>query len=80
MKQTCANDLLVAHTIPVFRHAISVVNRCGCCWQTNVDMWEVLVGHMEQMMKHMKSMGPGMMHEHGMGGPPSSPPVEEKPE
>ena len=49
-------------------------------WQTNVDMWVVLVGHMEQMLKHMESMGPGMMHEHGMGGPPSSPAVEKKPE
>ena len=49
-------------------------------WQTNVDMWEVLVGHMDQMLKHMESMGPGMMHEHGVGGPPSSPPVEKKPE
>ena len=49
-------------------------------WQTNADMWEVLVGHMDQMLKHMESMGPGMMHEHGRGGPPSSPPVEKKPE
>jgi cob(I)alamin adenosyltransferase len=49
-------------------------------WQSNVDMWEVLVSHMEQMLKHMESMGPGMMHDHSMGGPPSSPPAEKKPE
>jgi hypothetical protein len=56
-------------------------------WQSNVDMWEILVGHMEQMSKHMESMGPGMggmgpgmMHDHSMGGPPSPPPAEKKPE
>ena len=49
-------------------------------WQANVDMWETLVGHMEQMEKHMESMGPGMMHGPGMGGPPSSPQSEKKPE
>jgi hypothetical protein len=55
-------------------------------WQSNVDMWEVLIGHMDQMLKHMDSMGPGsgmgpgMMHHPGMGGPPPVPPVEKKPE
>jgi len=56
-------------------------------WQVNVDMWQVMVGHMEQMMKHMESMGPGgagmgpdMMHHKGMGGPPSPPPAEKKPQ
>jgi hypothetical protein len=55
-------------------------------WESNVDMWEVLVGHMEQMLKHMDvghgmgGMGPGMMHDHGEGGPPSPPPAEKKPE
>ena len=49
-------------------------------WQSNMDMWQVLIGHMEQMLKHMESMGPGMMHDHGMGGPPSSPPAEKKPQ
>jgi hypothetical protein len=47
-------------------------------WQDNVDMWEALVGHMDRMLKHMESMGPGMMGP-GMGGPPS-PPAEKKPE
>jgi hypothetical protein len=28
----------------------------------------------------MQSMGPGMMHGHGMGGPHPSPPTEKKPE
>jgi hypothetical protein len=46
----------------------------------NVDMWETLVGHMERMQKHMESMGPGMMHGHGMGGTPPSPSTEKKPE
>jgi hypothetical protein len=55
-------------------------------WQSNMDMWEVLVGHMDQMLKHMDSMGPGsgmgpgMMHDHGMGGSPPASPVEKKPE
>jgi hypothetical protein len=51
-------------------------------WQTNVDMWGVMVGHMEQMLKHMESMEPGKgtMHHGGMGGPPSPPPTEPKPE
>jgi len=45
-------------------------------WRNNVDMWETLVGHMERMQKHMESMGPGMMHGHGMGGPPPTPPTK----
>jgi hypothetical protein len=28
-----------------------------------------MVDHMEQMQKHMDSMGPGMMHGHGAGNP-----------
>ena len=48
-------------------------------WQSNVDLWTVMVGHMEQMMKHMQAMGPGMgmgpgmMHHRQMGGPPTPP-------
>lgn len=48
-------------------------------WQSNVDMWETLVGHMDRMLKQMESMGPGMMGP-GMGGPPPPPPTEKKPE
>jgi hypothetical protein len=36
-----------------------------------------MIGHMEQMQKHMESM-PGMMGP-GMGSPPSPPPAEKKP-
>ena len=49
-------------------------------WQTNVDMWEGMVGHMERMQNHMEAMGPGMMHGPAMGGPPPSPSTEKKPE
>ena len=55
-------------------------------WQANVDMWTVVVGHMEEMQKHMDAMGPGGMmghgmHHGGMGGPPSPPPpAEPKPQ
>ena len=54
-------------------------------WQSNVDLWTVMVGHMEHMMKEMKSMGPGMgpgqMHHHGgMEKPASPPPAESKPQ
>ncbi|HMB83237.1 MAG TPA: hypothetical protein VKI40_04215 [Terriglobales bacterium] len=53
-------------------------------WRNNVDMWEVMVGHMDRMLKHMESMGPGMMGpgmmHRGMDGPPPSPPAEKKPE
>ena len=52
-------------------------------WQTNVDMWAVMVGHMEQMSKHMDEMGPGKgtMHHHGdMGDPAAAPPTEAKPQ
>lgn len=42
-------------------------------WRNNADMWDTVIGHMEQMQKHMESMGPGMMHGQGMGGPPPSP-------
>jgi hypothetical protein len=49
-------------------------------WRDNVDMWETVVTHMDRMQKNMESMGPGMMHGHGMGGPPPTPPSEKKPE
>jgi hypothetical protein len=49
-------------------------------WRTNVDMWETVVAHMDRMQKSMESMGPGMMHGPGMGGPPPAPPAEKKPE
>jgi len=48
-------------------------------WRNNVDMWETLVGHMDRMLKHMESMGPGAMGP-GMGGPPSLPPSQKKPD
>ena len=47
-------------------------------WRTNVDMWETVVTHMDRMQGNMESIGPGMMHEPGMGVPP--PPAEKKPE
>jgi len=45
-------------------------------------LWGVMVGHMEQMLKHMEAMGPekGTMHHGGMGGHPSPAPTEPKPE
>jgi hypothetical protein len=49
-------------------------------WRTNVDMWEAVVTHMDRMQKNLESMGPGMMHSHGTGGPPPTPPTEKKPE
>jgi hypothetical protein len=49
-------------------------------WRTNVDMWETVVAHMDRMQKNMESMGPGMMHGPGMGGPPPAPPTGKKPE
>jgi hypothetical protein len=41
-------------------------------WQDNIDMWQVLVKHMESMTMHMEHMGPGGQggpgdHHHGMG-------------
>ena len=49
-------------------------------WQANVDMWETVVSHMDRMQKQMESMGPGMTHGPGMGGPPQPPPSEQKPQ
>jgi histidinol-phosphate/aromatic aminotransferase/cobyric acid decarboxylase-like protein len=49
-------------------------------WRNNVDMWETVVTHMDRMQKNMESMGPGMMHGPGMGGPHPTPPSEKKPE
>ena len=55
-------------------------------WQANVDMWTVMVGHMEQMMKQMDAMGPGgmmgpgMMHHDHRGEAPAPPPAEPKPQ
>ena len=39
-------------------------------WRNSIDMWEVMVGPMDRMLKHMESMGPGMMGA----------PTEKKPE
>jgi len=49
-------------------------------WRTNVDMWETVVAHLDRMQRSMESMGPGMMHGPGMGGPPPAPPAEKKPQ
>jgi hypothetical protein len=57
-------------------------------WQNNVDMWEIVIGHIDQMLKQMNSMGHhgmhgmgnGMMHDHNMGGPPTTPDIDKKPE
>jgi len=49
-------------------------------WRDNVDMWETVITHMDRMQQNMESMGPGMMHGHGMGGSPPTPPSEKKPE
>src|SRR5215469_15933753 len=41
-------------------------------WRDNANLWERLIGHMEQMQKQMEMMGPGMMGPGpgpGMGGP-----------
>ena len=35
--------------------------------RNNVDIWEAMVGHVDRMLKHMESMGPGI------GGPPPAP-------
>jgi hypothetical protein len=47
-------------------------------WRTNVDMWETVVTQMDRMQKNMESMGPGMIHGHGMGGTPPTPPTEKE--
>jgi hypothetical protein len=49
-------------------------------WRDNMDMWETVVTHMDRMQKIMESMGPGMLHSHGMDGSPPTPPSEKKPE
>jgi hypothetical protein len=51
-------------------------------WQSNVDLWEVMLSHMENTLQHMDSMGSsmpehGMQHDHS-GTPP--PPADKKPE
>ena len=62
-------------------------------WQANLDMWQTVVDHHDQMLKHMeevqaKGMGYGMMmgemgmgammHHHGTG--PANTPAETKPQ
>ena len=58
-------------------------------WQANVEMWQIVADHHEQMLKHMEDaqargmgcgmmmgdmdLGPGMMHHHGMA-PTGGPP------
>jgi hypothetical protein len=45
-------------------------------WQSNIDLWTAMIGHMEQMMTHMEHMGgmgmmgSGMHHDH-TAPPPS---------
>ena len=53
-------------------------------WQSNVDLWEVMLAHMAKMLGHMDSTGPGMREralkqDNSMSdGPP--PPAEKKQE
>jgi hypothetical protein len=61
-------------------------------WQANIDMWQTMVDHHDQMLKHMedaqaKGMGCGMMMSGmGMGGgmspmkPAPTGPAETKPQ
>jgi len=45
-----------------------------------VDMWELVITQMDRMQKNMESMEPGMMQGHGVGVPPTAPPIGKKPE
>ncbi len=62
-------------------------------WQANVEMWQTVVDHHDQMLKQMEDaqaqgmgcgmmggmgMGPGMMHHPGMG-PMGAPPAPPPP-
>jgi hypothetical protein len=60
-------------------------------WQANIDMWQSMLDHHDQMLKHMedaqaKGMGCGMMGGMGMGGgmspmkPAPTKPSETKPQ
>jgi hypothetical protein len=60
-------------------------------WQANIDMWQSMLDHHDQMLKHMedaqaKGMGCGMMGGMGMGGgmspmkPAPTGPSETKPQ
>jgi hypothetical protein len=59
-------------------------------WQANVDMWQIMVNHLDQMMQHMEGMpesgmpGGMMMRHHGPGdrgpGQQQPPPPPPKPE
>lgn len=65
-------------------------------WQANIDLWQTVVDHHDQMLKHMEDaqaqgMGCGMMGDMGMGGmmhhgdmgpmnPAPPPPPESKPQ
>jgi len=54
-------------------------------WQSNVDLWEVMLAHMENMAGHMDGMGIGMGHGMGPGmgehgAPPPAPAGDKKPE
>jgi hypothetical protein len=49
-------------------------------WRDNVDMWELVITQMDRMQKNMESMEPGMMQGHGVGVPPTAPPIGKKPE
>jgi hypothetical protein len=49
-------------------------------WRNNVDLWQTMVDQMEQVQKHMESMGAGMMQGHGKTAPLPCLPPETKPE
>jgi uncharacterized protein HemX len=42
-------------------------------WQDNIDMWQVLINHMDRMVSHMEQMGPGGPGAQGMRGPGMGP-------
>lgn len=48
----------------------------------NVQLWQMMIDHMDEMMNHMGMMGPGMeghgmMHNHDHGAPPPPPPPQQ---
>ncbi len=54
--------------------------------QANIEMWQLMLSHLDQMVQHMESMGPGagpgmmMQHRHGQpGNVPPKPPSPNEP-
>lgn len=54
-------------------NAAGMTGKDKAAWDANIQLWQMMIDHMDKMVNQMSSMGgmgmgPGMMHHRGQGG------------